>query len=795
MVLTVPPFGPPTPPAFLSWFLCPPPPSVLAIAFLCTVNAIMRVFVLVAVRCGDGCVTTHPPSVWHLQESVRARSPSCYHATSGGYLWTRDALFRTLRRTHEVKAPESGLENEGAAQGARSPAPPCFYFFSALLDVGNNEEDVGLVAMLLMQLCVAWPDPIAAHMEVCRVCRSDLPCARTVSLLTAPLVDAETDDPSWQLQHLTREEELLVLLADEIEATAATQEAFLARWGVHNAWDYTRALQGRSWWVSGGMVAVLPSQATTKVVESVLMLELSRMVKARPPLPRCSENCRDLSETFEEALAHGILEKELTHSMKAYLRNEVEQRIESRALHQMTVVMPPAMALFLRSAPSSVLHDCLLYHTTDCPLFAMESGRCEVAQRSGHRVSPLVVPGTSPTAFVCPTKASLSSDDVVEWQCRVADDETSRLTDLFREYDLLLSGDGYVRVPLAPVSRYVFTQLLCQSELPSALMRPFMRQHSLVTRPACERNCRADSGATSRRSSPPTEEEIVLGIKVTWAVERWRTALRRGSEAVPPIRLPMWNEEPSLWKDELCRWVQKGMRNAQREVAELYSVEEGVDTCPTFREEECVAGTVSSLQIASSDTASPLQRCRGAALEQLERKLFAPFSSSYRGSSTEWLGHALRDMAREQVDVASNMALHEHVGASLAGPAPAACGAASANFLCSSASDSCSNATSEDGTESAGTLLKQEAEGLLAQLAELEVVLQDEVANKTTIPLARASDSQITDSGHSVATALTSDQETEVMPWLTAADIQEVTRSEVFLNHIQLLQSEMEQDP
>ncbi|CAJ1991009.1 hypothetical protein conserved [Leishmania donovani] len=757
----------------------------------------MRVFVLVAVRSGDGSVATYPPSVWHLQQCVRARSSSCYHATSGGYLWTRDALFCALRRTDVDIAPANVLENAGASQGATAAAPPRFYFFSALLDVGNNEEDVDLVAMLLMELCIAWPNAIAAHMEVCRVCRGELSPVRASSPLAATPGEGETDEPSWQLKHFTREETLLVLLADEIEATAATQDGFLTRWGVRNAWDHDRALQGRSWWVSGGIVTVLPSEAATRLVEPFLMLELSRMENGCPQLPRHPESCRDSSQTLEEALTHAILERELSHSVRAYLRKEVEGRIESRPLHRMIVVVPPAMALFLRGAPSSMLHDCFLYHTVDCPLFAVEGGSCDAAQSSTDRATGLVAPATSPTAFLRPVKSGLSSADLLERQCRVAHDETSRLMELFREYDLLLSGDGYVRVPLAPVSRYVFTQLLCQSELPSALILALMRRHSDVTHRACDVGHRIDLAAVSSRPPLPTEEEVMLGIKVTWAVERWTAALRRGSAAAPPVGLHMWNEEQSLRKDKLCRWIHERMRKAKREAAELYSLEDAADTHATDREEDGVASRVSALPVASGDTADPLRRCRGAALKQLERRLFAPFPSSYRGSSTEWLGQALRDVAREQTHAASNMAQRDDVCSSFAGPAPAAPRAASTNALDNSSSSSHSDATSEDGSDGAGGVgipTPQETESLLAQLTELEVVLQNELASRATVPLASGGDSRATDLRGGVGDAVTEDQEMDVTSWLTAADMQQITRNELFLHHVQLLESEMEQD-
>ncbi|CBZ28894.1 conserved hypothetical protein [Leishmania mexicana MHOM/GT/2001/U1103] len=647
-----------------------------------------------------------------------------------------------------------------------------------------------------MELCVAWPNAIAAHMEVCRVCRSELAPAHTPSLLSATPGAGETDEPSWQLKHLTREEALLVLLADEIEATAATQDDFLTRWGVHNVWDYARALQGRSWWVRGGIVAVLPSEAATGLVEPFLMLELSRMENRCLPLPCHPESCCDPSQTVEKALTHAILERKLSQSVRAYLRKEVAGRIESRALHRMTAVVPPAMALFLRGAPSAVLHDCLLYHTVDCPLFAVEGGSCDAAQSSADRATCLVAPAASPTAFVPPVKPGLSSADLLERQCRVAHDETSRLTELFREYDLLLSGGGYVRAPLAPVSRYVFTQLLCQSELPSELMLAFMQQHSDVTRRACDMGHRIDTVAVSSRAPPPSEE-VVLGMKVTWAVERWTAALRRGSAAAPLVALPMWNEEQSLRKDGLCKWVHERMRNAKREAAEVYSLKDAADTRATGREEDGVASTTSALPAASGDTAEPLRRCRAAALEQLERRLFAPFPSSYRGSSTEWLGQALRDAAREQTDAASNMAQRDDVRASWAGPPSATRRAASPNVLDNSSSERDSDSTSEDGSDGTGgvgTPTAQETESLLAQLTELEVVLQKELASRTAVPLARGGDNRTADSHRSVGDALAGDQEMDVTPWLTAVDMQQVTRNELFLHHVQLLETEMEQD-
>ncbi|CAM40360.2 conserved hypothetical protein [Leishmania braziliensis MHOM/BR/75/M2904] len=654
-----------------------------------------------------------------------------------------------------------------------------------------------------MELCSAWPGRIAAHMEVCRVCYGDPTPVRTAlpfyTPSTAPAVtprEGEDAESSWQAKHCTREETLLVMLADKVEATAAVQDAFLTRWGVQDAWDHTSALQGRSWWVKGGIVALLPSEAATSVVEPFLTLELSRMGNTCPPLPRDYQKCRDSSRVLEGALTHALLERELTDCLRLYLRSEVDHRIEARALHRMTAVVPPAMALFLRAVQSSVLHDCLLYHTVDCPLFAVEGGGYNAAQSAVDRATSVVTPATSANAFVPPLNSGRSSADLLELQYRVADDETARLAGLFHEYDLLLSGNGYVRVPLAPVSRYVFTQLLCQSELPSALMLPFMRQHADLTCTAVDTDHRIDSAAMPTRSSLPTEEEVVLGMKVTWAVERWTAALRRGAAAASLVGLPTWNEERSLRKAELCSWIQELVRGAKREAEEFSSIDDAADMGASGREEVRVASTVSARPAGSGNTADSLRRCRSAALQQLEQRLFVPFPSSYRGSSLEWLGQALREVAREHVHAASNMVPRDDLRASWTGPTTVPHRAPSPSVFDTTSTESDSDATSGDSRDDAGgvgTPTAKEAENLLVQLTELEVLLQHEPAGQVTVPLTRKGDARRAESHRSACDSVTVDQERDVMPWLLADDMPQVTCNELFLQHVQLLESEMEQ--
>ncbi|KAG5498712.1 hypothetical protein JKF63_03000 [Porcisia hertigi] len=747
----------------------------------------MRIFVLVGVRSGDGAVPTCPPSVWHLQQCIRARSPPCYHATSGGHLWTRDALFRSLRRTHADAEAESGLKNA-------APIPQrLFYFFSALLDVGDNEEDAEVVAMLLTELCVAWPGTIAAHMEVCRARCGDLPpvCASlphantSSSAQRATSCEAEGGEASWFARDTTREETLLVLLAREVEATANTQDSFFKRWGVHDAWDHIRALQGRSWWVNGGTVAVLPPEVNTRVVEPFITLELSRLTNACPPQSTDSRICRDGGLTLENALAHAILEKELTHRLMLYLRKEVEQRVEYRALHRMTVAVPPAMAVFLRDLSSSVLHECLLFHTVDCPLFAVGGGDSNAAQSVVERAIGVVAPAASTNVFVLPQKSSLSSTELQDMRYRVADEETSRLTELFREYDVLLSSGGYVRVPLAPVSRYVFTQLLCQTELPSALMSPFMRSHAHLTCAA------SDTAADSTRRCYPTEEEVVLGVKVTWAVGRWTAALQRGLGVMPLMSLPIWNQSRCLGRDQLCSWIQERMRAAKHEASLLFSVEKSAETNTKGKG---VTHLTSTASVRSGDATDSPRHSRDAALGELEHRLFAPFPSSYHGSSTEWIGQALRDVAREQANAASSMVKCNDSPASAAGNDSASDEAVPPYGLDRDSCESSSDQTSDGGEDKIvgfGVPAMKEAETLLAQQTELEGLLYDELTSQSAGRQTRIADTLADYVSREDLNSAKVEAQGDVSSWLTLADMQHVARNELFLQHAELLESEM----
>ncbi|KAK7201100.1 hypothetical protein NESM_000170400 [Novymonas esmeraldas] len=749
----------------------------------------MRVFVLVAVGYGDGCTTSYPPSVWHLQRCVREHSRSCFHATSGAYIWTHDALFQALqrRRLQYTDAAVRGASAPPAAEAAKAgtkagAVPTQLAFFSALLDVGDNEEDVGVVAMLLSALCSTWQGTVAAHMEVCRSTHRGL-LRGPHSCTSSSTVGAEGGhgaDPR-RVDVLEREETLLVWLAGEIEADPVSQDTFLRRWGVREAWDYAAALRGRSWWVSGGAVALLP----TTVAASVVQTALSHLVSAEAgpcresdphpsPPPHQQEGkdtaSDDWSTALVEALAHAVLERRLTHAFATYLRDEVVPRVATHALHRLTVAVPPTVALFLRSTPTPMLQRCLLHHTVDCPLVPID----------GTGASPVVTPTASSNAFVLHDSAGAPPAALLQEQNRVAGEETARVAELFGEYDELLAHDAAVRLPLSPVSRYTLTQLLCQSELPSALMIPFMRRHSTF---ALERR-----GYRGDEACAPTEEEVVLGMRVTWAVGRWTAALRRRAAVAggaAPRRLPLWSGDDRDGEGGVLEWVQQRMRDA-RQAAEALG---------TARHAE--ADVVTEDCVSAQGVADPLQRRRHAALVKLEERLFAPFPTTYRGSSTAWLAEAMRDAGEELTRAA--VGVHSQDGDAAALVAEPTAGSSRLGDTSdegddrSASDDSGHSAESLDASDGEEEEEEGEEEGegssLLKQLAELEAALHRERA-------ATAGGREQQMAGTAALKAAdgpveSSDDHDAVAPWLTAADMQHISRNDLFLHHVRLLESEM----
>lgn len=733
----------------------------------------MRVFVLVAIR--RDSLVPHPPSVWQLQHRAQRCSAHSFRATSQAFLWTRDALFQHLQRV-------DGVGSDGCDATAN---PLRFWFFTALLDVGGCEEDVEVVAMVLGDLCRSWPGA-AAHIEVCRAA-----AAPSTSAMRSPPPTAQASDGKTVLESLVeREETLLVALADVIEATPASQQRYIRRWGVETAWDYTQELRGRCWFAEAGYVAVLPASVAA-VVDAFLLRELTRVwpeMKVSCTVARRS----DVEATLDAALECAVLEQDLTRHWELELRTRlVPQHLYAGSCHRAVVAVPPTVALFLAALPSPLLHDCLLCHTHDCPLFSAPgrstAARCggRSEEQEGEDEAVVVVSAACrsgcfrpPSATLvkggCVSSSSVESMEAAQARHDVAAAESRRLAEIFHEYDVLLTNNAAVRLPLPPVSRYIFTLLLCQCELPATLMAPFVRRH--VTTIA----------GSADAASVLTEEEVVLGIKVTWAVQRWTSMLRaaqrkpRGGTAVSSPMYAQWQWGGARCSDGVAVWVQQRMRAAQQEVKRLSPAErDGItsaDACNT---------TFSPGALGAAE--------RHPALRELEVRLFAPRPLSFRGSSTEWLLRAVQEVEEQYAQVPSSLTeeaeVHDvrHSQVSLS--------AAEAEASDGSEEEMEEESDTEGSGDTSSVASQEEAASaaLLEQMEELEAVLQrppPHLPQQQQLLRAAGFSSALSAKPNAAEGAVTPTD--DVSSWLTAEDMTHVSRNELFLQHVQLLGAELD---
>ncbi|KPA83260.1 hypothetical protein ABB37_02937 [Leptomonas pyrrhocoris] len=663
--------------------------------------------------------------------------------------------------------------------------------------------------MIVTDLCRAWPGA-AAHMEVCRSTHPSSTKSTTPPSTWPPPPESMNEEKHNSLNFVEREETLLVLLADGVEADARTQDALLRRWGVGSAWDYTRALCGRCWWTEAGYVAVLPTNAAA-VVDDLLRRELARLwFDESKDVPALTPLCT-LGAVLDAALASATLEKALTNRLESLFSTQlVPQGLYEGAFHKAVVAVPPTVALFLSRLSPRLLHDCVVFHCHDRPLFPFgrhfsdvkttkfrSTGSDGGADDDDDHAEPVVMPSACPDLFLPLSRerqrSSCSSSSAKKLRERydVAVEESQRLADLLHEYDLLLSNKGAVRVPLPPMSRYVFTLLLCQCELPSTLMAPFIHRHAAVVASqgcVCEeeekRNGSDSRGTASNHRVSFTEEEIVLGIKASWALQRWTAALRtrppsRGVVA-PPSSLPsLWEDGVRMHSEGYLAWVRDQMQSAQQEAKELFIWNGETDT-------------------ALNDTR------RGSTFCTLEQNLFAPLPVTFRGTSTEWILSAVREVGEQYAQVprsllsAAEMELDdEHQ------PNPRE----SSMVVLPTTMSSCPNGarldseTSDDPTDDYDAVQEssnnsvaasdgkseeeeEEAATLLAHMNELEAALQAELGNASPPFHSRphSAEGQHTDGVKTPGVA---------SAWLSKEDMANVSRNELFLNHVQLFGEEM----
>ncbi|KPI90178.1 hypothetical protein ABL78_0696 [Leptomonas seymouri] len=662
------------------------------------------------------------------------------------------------------------------------------------MDIAGCEEDVEVVAMILADLCRVWPGA-AAHMEVCRsAANNKLAATPSATLLPPSGKDADLD----VLSFVEREETLLLLVADAVEADASTQDAFLHRWGVDAAWDYTRELCGRCWWTEAGYIAILPKEISA-VVDYFLRRELANLWSLEDRrAPALGPLCK-LAAVLHTALENAALEAALTHHLESTFSTQlVPQRLYEGAFHKAVVAVPPTVALFLSKLPSRLLQDCLLFHCHDRPLFpfnqraiGMNAAKYGFGDRRPDTDEvPVVMPSACPNLFLPrassrPSSCSPSSSaKVSQERCDTAIEESECLAALLHEYDVLLSNKGAVRVPLPPMSRYVFTLLLCQCELPSTLMAPFVHCHatSIAAGVDDEEEVKSGPGTSATESSSRnafTGEEIVLGIKITWAVHRWTAALRprqtRCSTTAEPSPLHLlWADAISRHSDSYIEWILRLMQSAEREIKELF------------------AGNGES-GTALDDTPGPLDARRNSTLYQLEKTLFAPLPLAFRGSTTAWIVKAVREVgeqhaqgptslmaaAEAELDDEHHMPFGEYVDAAL--PDAVSSCAVTEQVDSEASSDS---AERDSNTPSEHKFDVEAAEALLAHRSELEAALHCETEHAASPPHARM---RSQDGGGTDGATLSQGVHT----WLATEDMTNLSRNELLLTHLQLLGAEL----
>ncbi|ORC90860.1 uncharacterized protein TM35_000072840 [Trypanosoma theileri] len=259
-----------------------------------------------------------PPTRLDLLEKLRRFSPRAYHATRS-YLWTEDNLFTNLSPVKII-----------TAVAPKGDCDCCYYYaFKADLSCGGNNEDVRVVAMLLLDLTAA---------------------VEEIAAIITEQEDVGEEDVS---------DVLLVELADVVEQSEERRRAYLRRWAAEEH-NYHRKMVNRVV-LSSGDLFILPlslpyttfiqnesEKENDKIKVSLAFLSLDKETK---------EHCR---------------ERELTEALHDWA-NGVERVMREESWHLAIVSIPASVAELINVYPHLV-QKALLHHSVREPLHWLQSG-------------------------------------------------------------------------------------------------------------------------------------------------------------------------------------------------------------------------------------------------------------------------------------------------------------------------------------------------------------------------------------------------------------------------------------
>lgn len=295
---------------------------------------------------------------------------------------------------------------------------------------------------------------------------------------------------------------LLLHLADSLE-----DERFhldFLEWARESEWSYHKGLEGRLW-LGRGQVRLLSATAKTIVFNP----KSNSLEGDFQPICSLLAHLGDVSKQ----------EKFLSDSLHQWVIHELDVKMRQSAV-SLFVRLPPLLAGVIRDIPSPLLYRCLLDHLIYFPTIIggpdVQHSKPTVEE---WYVRPLCEPHTR-WASASGRLEHLSYQEEYE----ISQKETSTFQRVYNELCTTQINNRMVRVPIVNLPSYIFL-LLRSDSFPSSFCIP---------------ECKDESAFDQRRSQI---NELVLGAKISFAMERWRYANSPSHGEMPIIGRAKANRE------------------------------------------------------------------------------------------------------------------------------------------------------------------------------------------------------------------------------------------------------------
>lgn len=386
---------------------------------------------------------------------------------TGSHPPSRYTLYRkTLRESESsVYATHSYVWTRDSFWGNLVEVPiscdsDAFYAYRGEIDVAFNDGDADVILMLGKAITLAVED------LVCRVSIiADVPLLHSPDVLLLHLADA-LEEKHFHLHFL--------------------------EWANETEWSYHKGLEGRLWF-NKGQVHLMSPTAKTISFDS----KSNSLTGDFQPVFSVLSRRADIS----------VYEKMLSDAVDQWIRRELETTMRQSAV-SLFVRLPPVLAGVITDLPPALLKECLLDHllnfpvVIDCEFNDTHVKDCLYVEKC------FVRPQCEPHTHWCSRsarRAHLSLED----EQKITERETATLQYVYNELLTTYSSNKIVRVPILSLPTYIFI-LLKNDSFPSNMLDDL-----------CNKSTSVQNDPSKRKQ---LEEEIALGAKICFAMERWRCA-------------------------------------------------------------------------------------------------------------------------------------------------------------------------------------------------------------------------------------------------------------------------------